>query len=121
MSSKVKAYKITDAESIYNYAIVCFAENAGQAKSYALDHECFNREWVEYTSLRAKRVPELDHMAQGRKFMDHENAEDMIALAKLGWTCNIDDLFGDECEPCPANQYCNYYQDVLAQTKEQDQ
>ena len=115
MSEELKAYITYSVEDWERADLVVFAKNASQAKSYALNHIDV---WEDdYTSIRAKRVPALDKMAQGRKFMDWNNPEDRIALVDLGWTCVDPDQ--DECLQCPAKEECDYYLDVLAESEEE--
>ena len=102
----MKAYKITDRNGVYDYAIIVFAENRNKAKAIAVNTDSF--EDIEYKDIRAIRMPKLDKYYRGESEMDWYNAEDRIAMVKeAGFSCSLDYWEEEDCLECPAWQWCD--------------
>ncbi len=96
---------------------VVFAETRGKAKSYALRTESF--EDVGYCELDVRRVKKMDkYYVEGKKEMDWFNSKDRIALVKdCSFMCDRNYLEREDCEVCPANEFCDDYQDYLTEKR----
>lgn len=105
----MKAYIVKDEESCENWTTVVFAETRGEAKTLAMATDAC--EDARYIDIRASRIPELDEHYRGRVEMDWEDAQDRIALVKLGWSCNPEYWDPSDCELCPATDWCDLYKD----------
>ena len=112
----MKAYNVY-SNYIDEYTVIIFAESAGKAKSFALNHtDEFNRwDGNEFTDLRARRRKEVDDCYRGHQYMDFwENDQDRYDLAtKLGWHCDEEYIDEDECKECVARDVCVGYKDYL--------
>lgn len=97
-------------------ATVVFAETRGKAKSLALSTECC--EYANFCDIEVRRQPQLDkYYVDGKKEMDWFNEQDRIALVvECGFVCDRDYWEREDCEVCPASEYCNQYQDYIAET-----
>lgn len=94
-------------------ATVVFAETAGKAKSVALSTDCC--EYADFCDIEVRREPQLDkYYVDGKKEMDWSNPNDRIALVKeCGIYCDTEYWEREHCVKCAANEYCDYYQDIL--------
>ena len=111
MSSKVKAYIVRTVYDDNPYVTVAFANTPSQAKTNALEDDGLAYE--EYTDLRARRIPELDHLVNGKDtVLDWWNPDQLIPAVKAGITCLPEDTDTDTCEACPAKQYCKTYEEL---------
>lgn len=104
----MKAYKAYDSRDCY-WSEVIYAENANKAKSNAMWSDLFYD--VEYIYIRVRRIPALDNYYRGRMFLNWYNAEDRIAMVKLGnYSCSED--YDCEMDECPAKDYCSRYEEM---------
>lgn len=115
----MKAWCIRDEVAYEAGCTVVFAETRGKAHALALNTDCC--EDAEWNDVRVTRLPAMDCMYKpGKVEMDWYNAEDRIALVKeCGWHC-IDEYYdSDDCKKCPAAEWCDYYQDWLAENEKE--
>lgn len=100
-------------------ATVVFAETRGKARSLAMHTDTC--EDACFCDIDAYRRPALDkYYVDGKTEMDWFNSEDRIALVKDGnFTCDPIYLEPEECEVCPAREYCGQYQDSIHEREEQ--
>lgn len=104
----MKAYLITDVDSVYDFATVVFAESRNKAKVAGMHSDAFGGADLGYMDINARRIPKLDKYYRGKEEMDWEDAEDRIAMVKDGnFSCSYEYEVADcECEKCPARQWC---------------
>lgn len=96
--------------------VVVFAETRGQARALLLHSDEF--EGFDYIEIPVYRASLFDECYRGEWQMDWYNAEDKMALCKAGWSC-IDDAFDPEdCKLCPANKYCNKWEDYQEEMRD---
>lgn len=109
----MKAWLVKDKDQ-YS-ATVVFAETRGKARALALCTEAC--EDVDFCDIEVRRRPNLDkYYREGKKEMDWYNSKDRIALVKDGnFVCDPDYWEPEDCEVCPAKQYCGTYQDYLTE------
>lgn len=90
---------------------VVFAETRGKAKSLARDTDYFTD--FHFCDIEARRVPQIDKYYKDGKFeMDWYNPQDRLALVKeLGFVCDYDCFYLEECAHCSAQKYCDLYND----------
>lgn len=114
--AECKAWLVREKDAFA--AAVVFAETRGKAKSLAMHTEAC--EDVNFCDIEAYRKPQLDkYYEDGKKEMDWVNAKDRIALVKDGgFVCDPDCWEWEDCENCPANRYCDKYQDKLLEMQE---
>lgn len=112
----MKAYKVYTTYEDNPYCTIAFAETPSQAKTNALLDEGLADE--DYTDLRARRIPELDHIADNtHKIIDWYNDTHLIAAVKQGITCSPYDIDTHYCETmCAAVQYCETYKRISGET-----
>lgn len=96
-------------------ATVVFAETRGKARALATHTECCEDAW--FTDIEVHRQPQLDkYYVEGKKELDWLNSQDRIALVKDGgFVCDRDSWEIEDCEVCPAKEYCDRYQDYLTE------
>lgn len=96
-------------------ATVVFAETRGKARALAMHTDAC--EESDFCDIDVSRKPQMDkYYTQGKKEMDWYNAKDRIALVKeCGFSCIPDAFDIEDCELCPAKQYCDRCQDFLAE------
>lgn len=86
---------------------VIFALSRRAAKMIAYTSATF-RCGVNFSELRVRRIPELDHQCFGRDEMDWENDEDRILMVRYaGMFCR--DPKKNKCRACPANPECRMW------------
>ena len=108
----MKAWRVKEAGEFC--ATVVFAETRGKAQALALcTYTC---EDADFCDIVAYREPQMDkYYVEGKKEMDWENPQDRIALVKdCGFVCDTDYLEHEDCENCPAKEYCDQYKDYIA-------
>ena len=66
---------------------------------------------LPFIEISARRVPQMDKYYHGRAELEWDNPADRIALVKEGGFYCLYDVSAEECEACPANDYCYRYQD----------
>ena len=99
-------------------ATVVFAETRGKARSLAMHTEAC--EDVLFCDIEVYRKPELDkYYVDGKTELNWFISEDRIALVKDGnFVCDPDYWEWEDCEDCPAKEYCDKYQDKLLDMQE---
>lgn len=97
------------------YATVVFAETRGKARALAMSTDAC--EDARFCEIVVKREPQMDkYYKEGKKEMDWQSSEDRIALVKdCGFQCAPDCFEPEQCEYCPAKEYCDSYQDYLTE------
>lgn len=97
-------------------ATVVFAESAGKAKSIALTTDCC--EDANFCDIEVRRVSQMDkYFKKGKTEMDWFNPNDRIALVRdCGFGCF--EVKQENCNICPAKEYCDYYNDFFKECKE---
>ena len=101
----MKAYLVREKDEFC--ATVVFAETRGKAKSMALSTECC--EDADFCNIEVHRQPQLDkYYVFGKTEMRWDNPQDRIALVKeAGFYCNDDYRCSEECNRCPAKEWCD--------------
>lgn len=99
-------------------ATVVFAETRGKAKVLAMHTDAC--EDADFMNIEVRRVPQMDkYYTAGKKEMSWFKAADRIALVKdCGFQCSPDAYEPEYCPECPAKQWCDLYQDSLAESEE---
>lgn len=94
-------------------ATVVFADTRGKARAMALHTDCC--EDADFCSIEVHRQPQMDkYYTDGKREMDCEDSQDRIALVKdCGFSCSEDVFDIDDCEICPAKEYCDKYSDYV--------
>ena len=102
-------------------ATVVFAETRGKARSLAMSTEAC--EDTDFCDIEAYRKPQMDkYYEEGKKEMNWFNPKDQIALVKdCGFICSVDYFEEDDCNRCPAKEYCDKYQDYLESEVQEDE
>lgn len=105
----MKAWQVYTIDE--QYSAVVFAETRGKAKAIALSRDEF--EEAQYTDIMAQRLPKADKQYRdGKREMEWHDCCDRIFLVKeCGFQC-APDFAGEECDYCPAADYCDYYNDI---------
>lgn len=103
----MKAYSAHNDET--GIGVVVFAETRGKAKRILMDTDVM--EFYDFTEIRPRREKELDKEYRGRQEMDWYDKDDRIALVKKGWTCTTDSIDPEECQECPAKEWCGEWED----------
>ncbi len=93
-------------------ATVVFAETRGKARAMAT--HTIACEDVDFCDIEVYRKPALDkYYVDGKKEMDWCKFEDRVAMVKDGgFICDRDYWEREDCERCPATEYCDMYQDM---------
>lgn len=96
-------------------AEVVFAETRGKAKSLALRTEAC--EDANFTDIEVHREKSADkYYKEGKWHLDWLDSKDRIALVKdCGFSCIPDAFRLEDCEKCPAKEYCDRYKDHIAE------
>lgn len=99
-------------------ATVVFAETRGKARALAMRTETC--EDVDFRDILAYRRSALDkYYVPGKKEMDWFKSDDRIALVKDGgFSCIPDYWEPEDCETCPAAEYCDVAQDRRREREE---
>ena len=104
----MKAYKVQDRRDPL-FGTVVFAQTAGKARAIAQHTDTC--EDLDFTDIRATRVPALDGCYRGKPEMDwwydKEDREAMVRLANFCCSYEIDD---PECDDCTAKEWCERYE-----------
>lgn len=100
---------------------VVFAETQGKAKSIAIALEDFDG--YGFCDIYARRCPHMDkYYSDGKRYMDWFYSKDRIALVRdCGFRCDPDCFDPDDCEVCPAKEYCDVYQDYKEELKDEEE
>ena len=92
---------------------IVFAKTRNEAKVIALSCDCC--EGAEYIDVCIRRVKELDCLYKGKSEIDWWDSETRIVLVRdFGWQCY--DPQYDDCEDCPAKDYCDAYKELEGET-----
>ena len=110
----MKAWLVQDKWDCYGAEIV-FAETRGKARSLALATDCCSE--TNFLDVDVRRQPNADkYYKEGKWHLDWDNPKDRIALVKdCSFMCNREYLEREDCEVCPANEFCDDYQDYLTE------
>lgn len=114
----MKAWVVRDEYGDRGSTVV-FAETRGKAHYLAMHTDV--AEDSEWCDISVRRIPEMDaRYTPGKIEMDWYDAEDRIALVKLGWYCFEFEYAIECCRSCPAAQWCDRYQDYLKEVSTDD-
>ena len=93
-------------------ATIVFAETRGKARALAMHTETC--EDAEFVNIEVSRKPQMDkYYKEGKREMDWFNSKDRIALVKdCGFVCDRDYWEREDCDTCPAKEYCDQYADL---------
>ena len=110
----MKAWLVREKDG--EYATVVFAETRGKARAEAQATDAC--EDAHFCDIEVTRKPNMDkYYKDGKREMDWYNDAERLALVKeCGFYCV--DMFIEECEDCPAKEYCDNYQDYLTEEGE---
>jgi len=94
-------------------AEVVFAETRGKAKYLALHTDCCEN--ADFTDIEVHRMKSADkYYKEGKWHLEWEHPQDRIALVKdCGFVCDRDYLEREDCDNCPAKEYCDQYTDLV--------
>lgn len=109
----MKAWLVREKDE--SSATVVFAETRGKARALA---RCTDAcEDADFCDIEVRRKPQLDkYYKEGKKEMDWYEVNDRIALVReANFVCDYDYWDVKDCELCSAYQYCDRYQDYLAE------
>lgn len=100
-------------------ATVVFAETRGKARAMATHTETC--EDADFCDILVYRKPTLDkYYVDGKKEMNWFIAKDRIALVKDGgFVCDPDYWESEDCENCPARDYCYKWHERIQEREEQ--
>lgn len=113
----MKAWKAYNTNEVDECGMtVVFAETRAKAHLRAMSTECC--EGSEWNEVRVVRCPEMDKRYHGFSEMNWDDPEDRIVLVKeCGWHCGGEYYDSNDCKKCPAAEWCDYYQDWLAENE----
>ena len=109
----MKAWLVREKDG--EYATVVFAETRGKARAEAQATDAC--EDARFCDIEATRKPNMDkYYKEGKREMDWYNDVERLALVQeCGFYCV--DMFIEECEDCPAKEYCDNYLDYIEELK----
>ena len=109
----MKAWIVKDKDEYA--ATIVFAETRGKARALARCTEAC--EDVDFVDIVVRRRPQLDkYYTKGKKEMDWYNSKDRIALVRDGgFVCDYEYWEREDCDTCPAKEYCDTYQDLISE------
>ena len=109
----MKAWLVREKDNFS--ATVVFAETRGKARALARCTEAC--EDADFTDIEVHRRPQMDkYYTEGKKEMDWLNSKDRIALVKdCGFVCDCDYWEQEDCDTCPAKEYCDTYKDHISE------
>lgn len=112
MEKQMKAWYVQDKPNCIFCGIV-FAETAGKAKAYCVNHEDVIGE-VEFIDVSVRRLKEADKYYRGKPVMEWYDDEDRLVMVRdFGMYCDDDGFDADDCKKCSASEYCGKYQEWL--------
>lgn len=113
----MKAWLVREKDS--EYATVVFAETRGKARSLAMATDAC--EDADFCDIEVSRKPSMDkYYKKGKKEMDWYDDADRLALVKeCGFRCVDIDI--EDCEDCPAKEFCEIYEEYVDYMKGYDQ
>ena len=93
------------------YATVVFAETRGKARAIAMQTEAC--QYADFCEIEVYRQKSMDkYYTKSKTEMNWCNTNDRIALVKeCGFFCGDDYFDLNDCEDCPAKDYCDRYTD----------
>lgn len=115
----MKAYTVEDRYDPL-FCTVVFAETRGKAKVIAQHTDAC--EDLDFTDIRAVRIPIFDKFYKGKSEMDWNDCEDRMILVRYGnYECSyeIDDVYL-ECDSCSAKEWCDRYERMHTEIKDFD-
>ena len=109
MNKPKKAYIVRNKDEFACEAL--FAETAGKARALALSTD--SCEYSRFIDIEVRRAPNLDkYYKEGKWGFDWDDPKDRIALVREeGFRCDEDTLYYEDCNTCPAKEYCDVYLD----------
>lgn len=115
----MKAWRVEDKMSYEGGCTVVFAETRGKAHVLAMNTDlCEGADWND---VRVTRLPKMDDHDRGRKEINWYDEDDRITLVKeCGWYCDETNE-REDCETCPAAEWCNDYQDWKEDMEKQNE
>ena len=119
-TSELKAWKVIDKWYDCGTNIV-FAETRAKATYLALN-SCDEYMDCNWTDMRVTRFPEYDKYYEGKFIVDWEDPKQRIILVKeFGWHCWPEMYPDQECETCPAKEWCDLWQEYQEDLKSEKQ
>lgn len=112
----MKAYYCFNNDSDEFESVVVFEETAGKAKVEAMRSGYIDDSFgINYTSMRAKRMPELDNSFRGHYVMDWDlDMRDRIDLYEIaGFRCDKEYMMDYFCDECPLKDKCEEYKEIF--------
>lgn len=111
----MKAWLVRERDG--EYATIVFAETRGKARANAMATDAC--EDAHFCDIEVTRKPNFDkYYKDGKREMEWYDDADRLALVKEGGFYCVD-MFIEECENCPAKEYCDQYQDYLTEEMEE--
>ena len=113
----MKAWIVNEKDE--QWSAVVFAETRGKARALALATDVC--EDANFCDIDVRRMQVFDkYYVAGKKEMDWHNSQDRIALVKDGgFCCDPSYWEPEDCENCPAIEYCDRYQDFIKEREEE--
>ncbi len=116
----MKAYIISDPNKFELGSTVVFAETAGKARALGICTDLF--EDCSFIEISVRRVPALDPFYRGLWEMDWDNSEDRVAMVRYAnFQCLEEHMEYEDCETCPAKEWCDGYERALEEQKEYEE
>ena len=102
----------------YCGAEIIFAETRGKARYMAMSTDCCDS--FQFTDIEVHRASYADkYYKEGKWHLDWGNPKDRVVLVKdCGFVCDYEYLEWEDCENCPAKEYCDRYQDHLGESED---
>lgn len=112
----MKAWLVREKDALC--ATVVFAETRGRARSLAMSTEAC--EDAVFIDIEVRRIPQMDkYYTNGKRELDWLNPNDRIALVKDWFGCDREYWEHEDCDNCPAKEYCDQYADLVAKQTEE--
>lgn len=114
----MKAWLVREKDA--SCATVVFAETRGKARAVATHTEAC--EDAAFVDIEVRRIPQMDkYYTEGKREMYWCNSSDRIALVKdCGFVCDRDYWEHEDCDKCPAKEYCDQYAELVEYQAEMD-
>ena len=111
MVNDMKAWRVREKGEFCSDVV--FAETRGKARALASSTDCCD--YARFIDIEVHRMPQADkYYRDGKWHLDWWNTQDRIALVKdCGFVCDPDYWDYEDCEICPAKEYCDQYKDLM--------
>lgn len=107
----MKAWLVREKDG--EYTTIVFAETRGKARVEAMATDAC--EDACFLDIEVTRMQNFDkYYEDGKREMKWYDDADRLALVKEGGFYCVD-MYMEECEDCPAKEYCDRYQDYLTE------